>query len=129
MIVALPVAENRFSPHFGGADAFALYTVDPDHKRITSRRIIEPPVHGRGVFPGWLKSQGATVVLAGGMGPRAVSMFEQQNIELHLGVEANDPDEAVKRYLEGSLVATGAVCQDQGFHDCGHHHGRKGTTS
>jgi predicted Fe-Mo cluster-binding NifX family protein len=128
MVIAVPLSDNRFSAHFGGADAFALYMVDAARKCVTSTRIVQPPEHGRGVFPAWLRHQGATVILAGGMGPRASSIFESQGIEVQLGVEANDPDAVVQSYIDGTLVTTGELCSDHGFHDCGHHHRMTRTT-
>jgi len=35
MIIAVPVREGRFSSHFGGADAFALYTVDEASREVS----------------------------------------------------------------------------------------------
>jgi predicted Fe-Mo cluster-binding NifX family protein len=71
----------------------------------------------------WLRRKGATVVLAGGMGPRAIDMLGRHGIEVVLGVRGDDPDTVVRSYLEGTLEATGEVCHDHGYHDCGHDHG------
>jgi predicted Fe-Mo cluster-binding NifX family protein len=122
MIIAVPLSHQRFSQHFGGADAFALYSVDPAEKIVTSTTVLHPPQHDRGVFPAWLREQGATVVLAGGMGPRAVSVFKAQGIEVLTGIEESDPDEVVRRFIDGSLVASGELCHDHSYHNCGHHH-------
>jgi predicted Fe-Mo cluster-binding NifX family protein len=123
MNIAIPLQQGRFCQHFGGAEAFALYTVDPATRTIVGLRNETPPEHGRGIYPVWLRHQGATVVLAGGMGPRAVDIFTSQGIEVVLGVQGEDPEAVVRGYLEGTLVATGQACHDHGFHDCGHDHG------
>lgn len=117
---------DSFSDHFGGADAFALYNVDDDQRTIEGRQVLSPPEHGRGVYPMWLRQLGATVVLAGGMGPRASGMFAQHGIQVVLGVQGSDPDTLVRSYLDGTLVASGEPCHDHGFHDCGHHAPREG---
>ncbi|MCU0305252.1 MAG: hypothetical protein MUC56_14465 [Thermoanaerobaculales bacterium] len=126
MKIAIPLHEGRFSQHFGGADEFGLYTVDTTTGAVCERRRDVPPEHGRGIYPVWLRQQGATVVLAGGMGPRAVDIFTAQGIEVVLGVQGDDPEAVVRGFLDGTLVATGEACHDHGFHDCGHDNGDNG---
>jgi predicted Fe-Mo cluster-binding NifX family protein len=122
MKIAIPLHEGKFCEHFGGAEAFAFYTVDEDSRVIGDRLLGAPPEHGRGVFPVWLRQQGATVVLAGGMGPRAVNIFAHHGVEVVLGVREEDPERIVRSYLDGTLETTGEVCHEHGFHDCGHDH-------
>jgi predicted Fe-Mo cluster-binding NifX family protein len=124
MKIAVPVHQGKFSEHFGGAEEFAFYTIETADRSIGERRFDAPPEHGRGVFPMWLRRQGATVVLAGGMGPRASSILEQHGIEVVLGVRGDDPDEVVRAFLAGTLVATGEKCHEHSYHDCGHHDGQ-----
>lgn len=126
MKIAIPVHQGRFSEHFGGAEAFAFYTVDEDSRTIGERHLGAPPEHGRGVYPMWLRQQGATVVLAGGMGPRAADILALHGIEVVLGVHGKDPEALAKGYLDGTLEATGEACHDHGYHDCGHDHGPNG---
>ena len=64
MRIAVPLLQGRFSEHFGGAESFAFYTVDEASRTVGERATGAPPEHGRGVFPMWLKNQGADVVLA-----------------------------------------------------------------
>jgi len=123
MKIAVPMHEGKFCEHFGGAQAFAFYTVDEDDRNIGDRLLGTPPEHGRGVFPVWLRQQGATVILAGGMGPRAANIFAHQGVEVVLGVQGEDPEKIVRSYLDGTLSTTGEVCRDHGFHDCGPDHG------
>lgn len=124
MKIAVPIQHGRFCSHFGGADAFAIFPVDAATRTPTDPQFGSPPEHGRGVYPSWLRRQGATVVLAGGMGPRAIEIFDRQGIEVVLGVNGSDPEAMVRSYLKGTLESTGEVCHDNGFHDCGHGHGQ-----
>ena len=122
MKIAIPLSDGKFCEHFGGAQAFAFYDVDENERRIGNHLFGAPPSHGRGVFPMWLKQQGATVVLAGGMGPRAVDIFAHQGIEVVLGVQGDDPEVIARSYLAGTLETTGEVCYEHGYHNCGHDH-------
>jgi len=126
MKIAIPLHQGKFSQHFGGAETFAFYTVDAASRSVAERQLDAPPEHGRGIYPMWLRKKGATIVLAGGMGPRAIDIFAQHGIEVVLGVQGDDPDAVVKGFLDGTLEATGEVCYDHGFHDCGHDHGSHG---
>ena len=123
MRIAIPLHQGKFSQHFGGAETFAFYNVDDTSRTIGERLLDTPPEHGRGVFPMWLRQQGATVVPAGGMGSRAAAIFAHHKIDVVLGVEGDDPDALARGFLDGTLEATGEACHDHGFHDCGHDHG------
>ena len=121
MMIAIPIREGKFSSHFGGAEEFALFSVDEDSRKVTERLKVAPPEHGRGVFPMWLRKQGVTTVLAGGMGPRASDIFTTHGIDVVLGAEGDDPEIMVRAYLDGTLSSSGELCHDHGFHDCGNH--------
>jgi predicted Fe-Mo cluster-binding NifX family protein len=126
MKIAVPIVEGRFSDHFGGAESFALYTIDESRKTVDERVMVAPPQHGHGVFPMWLRQLGTSVVIAGGMGPRATGMFADHGIQVVLGAQGEDPDVLVRSFLDGTLEATGEPCHEQSFHDCGHHSPRTG---
>jgi ATP-binding protein involved in chromosome partitioning len=117
--IAVPLAGGQFSSHFGGADTFALYAIEEETRVIISKEEAIPPPHERGVFPMWLRSQGATTILAGGMGPRAVKMFQAYGIAVVMGIEEpTHPDELVRAYLSGTLRASGKGCGGDGLHHC-----------
>jgi len=121
MKVAIPMVGGGFSEHFGGAEAFGLFEVDESKKTIVSKTVIEAPPHEKGAFPVWLRDQGTRVILAGGMGPRAVQMFEQFGIQVISGVAGKDPAAVVEAFLSGTLQPTGEVCSGGHLHNCGDH--------
>jgi predicted Fe-Mo cluster-binding NifX family protein len=120
--IAVPLENGRFTPHFGGAERFAIFEVDDQAHHIVSSSSVTPPPHERGAFPRFLKEQGAQVVLAGGMGPRAVQILEHLGIETVLGIDAGEPEQLVRAYLDGTLVASGEGCGGGELHHC-HNHG------
>lgn len=119
--IAVPVRNGMFSTHFGGADGFLVYEMDADGGIVREGDVVRPSEHGRGVYPMWLRQRGVSVVLAGGMGPRASSIFAQHGIEVILGIDGGDPEHLVRAYVAGELESTGELCHDHGFHDCGGH--------
>jgi len=121
MKIAVPMVQGRFSDHFGGAEGFGLFEVDEVSRIVVSRVFQAAPPHERGAFPRWLKEQGADVILAGGMGPRAMQMFEHFGIHVVAGVSGGDPEALVKGFLDGTLQATGEGCSGGHLHNCGDH--------
>jgi ATP-binding protein involved in chromosome partitioning len=110
MRFAVPLTGGMLSPHFGHCEQFALIDVDPAKKVITRKHVIDSPGHQPGFLPTWLAEQGVSVVLTGGMGPRAQALFQQNRIKVVIGVMESNPDRAVLDYLNGKLVVGDNVC-------------------
>lgn len=108
MRYAVPVAGGQLSPHFGHCEYFAFF--DIEDKKITNKETVPSPEHQPGLLPVWLAEQGATVIIAGGMGPRAVDLLHQNGIEVVLGAMETDPEQAVLSHLSGSLDTGDNVC-------------------
>lgn len=108
MTIAIPVSGGQLSSHFGHCEQFALFEVTD--KLVTQRRDLVPPPHEPGVLPRWLREEGATLVIAGGMGQRAQSLFQQQGIEVLCGAGPQDPAEVVRKYLAGTLETGDNAC-------------------
>jgi len=110
MRIAIPIAEGRLALHFGHCEQFALVDADPASKNIIKTEIVGAPEHQPGLLPRWLAEKGANVIIAGGMGSRAQSLFAEQHIEVVVGAPAEAPEALVKAYLEGTLESGDNVC-------------------
>ncbi len=110
MRIAIPVVEGKLSMHFGHCQEFSLFDVDPESKTISDRKSLVPPAHAPGVLPKWLAEQGATVIIAGGMGGRAQGLFTESGIEVVVGAPSVPPEEIVQAYLDGTLQPGENVC-------------------
>lgn len=125
--IAIPSAEGRLHGHFGGCREFTLVEADSEQKKIISIRTAVPPPHAPGLFPRWLREQGANVVIAGGIGRRALALFEREGIEVRAGLPDAPVEELATDYLNGRLTATPEGCEhhghlhDQEHRDHGHH--------
>ncbi|MGE4299563.1 MAG: iron-sulfur cluster carrier protein MrpORP [Desulfovibrionaceae bacterium] len=108
--IAVPVADGMLCQHFGHCQQFALIDVDPDRKAVTNTTMVTPPPHEPGVLPAWLKEQGAELILAGGMGSRAQSLFTDSGIRVVTGVPAAPPMDVVAAYLGGKLTTGANTC-------------------
>jgi predicted Fe-Mo cluster-binding NifX family protein len=110
MRIAIPLADGRLSMHFGHCQTFALVDVDPVAKKILSREDLSAPPHQPGLLPPWLAERGAEMIIAGGMGQRAQSLFAQHGIQVVVGAPADTPERLVGEYLAGSLQSGENLC-------------------
>jgi predicted Fe-Mo cluster-binding NifX family protein len=110
MKIAIPLANGRLSMHFGHCECFALIEVDTTEKKIVKRENLNAPPHQPGLLPPWLAERGADVIIAGGMGQRAQSLFAQQGVRVVVGVPGGEPDQLVSDYLGGTLNVGENIC-------------------
>ena len=110
MKIALPMAQGSLCLHFGHCDAFAVYDVDTKNKKILNSGLLDAPPHQPGLFPVWLGEQGVNLVIAGGMGGRAIDLFSQAGIQVIVGAPSSPTEEVVNAYLAGTLTTSGNVC-------------------
>ena len=110
MRIAVPVAGGRLCMHFGHCEQFALIDVDPETKTITGKQMVAPPPHQPGILPPWIKEQGVNLVIAGGMGARAIDLFNQIGVQVIVGAPSDEPEKIVEAYLNGTLETGQNVC-------------------
>jgi Mrp family chromosome partitioning ATPase/predicted Fe-Mo cluster-binding NifX family protein len=108
--IAVPVANGQLCMHFGHCEQFALISVDPESRAIHSADYLTPPPHEPGVLPKWLAEQKVGAVIAGGMGSRALSYFQDYGVRVVTGARGGTPEELVRAYLEGTLETGANVC-------------------
>ncbi len=114
--------DAQTSPHFGRCPYFVLADIE-DGNICALETVTNPhyPNHEPGEIPGFIHSLGAQVMLAGGMGGRAVAFFRQLGIEPATGA-AGTVRESLERYLAGGLNGA-APCSESVEHGHGHAHG------
>ena len=110
MRFAVPVTGGVLSAHFGHCEHFALFDIDEASKEVIKKELIASPAHEPGLLPGWLAEQGVSVVIAGGMGSRAQTLFAQNRIKVVTKVTESDPDKAVRDYLADNLEFGESAC-------------------
>jgi len=110
MRIAVPVAEGKVAAHFGHCSHFALFDVDEATKAIVKKEVIPSPGHQPGFLPTWLADEGVSVVIASGMGSRARALFNENRIEVVIGVLDDNPEKAILDYLKGELATGDNIC-------------------
>ena len=110
--------DSIVSAHFGRCPHYIL--VDVENHNITGIQEVDSPFYGHhqpGQVPGFIHSLGADVMLAGGMGGRALLFFQQFGIEGVTGAYGT-VRQSVERYLGGELRGA-APCKESQEHGHG----------
>jgi predicted Fe-Mo cluster-binding NifX family protein len=113
--------DSQVAGHFGRCPYFAI--VDLVEKEVKTVTIIDNPFlggHRPGQVPEFIQSQGAQVMLSGGMGGRAIQFFNQMGITAATGAIGTVKD-ALEKYLRGELNEA-APCADSVEHGHGGEH-------
>jgi ATP-binding protein involved in chromosome partitioning len=108
IIIAIPTAGGKLCSHFGHCEQFAL--VETEDGKIKGKTMQTPPPHEPGVLPKWLHDQGASVIIAGGMGARAKELFDQNGIKVVTGAPMDSPESLVNQYLSDNLITGDNAC-------------------
>ena len=107
--IAVPVDENGIlDSHFGHCKFFAL--LDVEDSTIVANKIVSPPPHEPGVLPKWLAKKGVTDVLAGGMGHKAIQIFNYNDVNVFVGAPKLEAQDLAKGFLEKSIEFTANYC-------------------
>ena len=104
MKIAIPSTDDRgfdseVEQHFGRARFYTIVDMD-----AMEARAVPVPFenHGPGDIPEFLKGEGADVVIAYGMGGRAVQFFDDMGISVIMGAQGRVGD-VVRAYVEAKL--------------------------
>lgn len=106
--IAIPVVQNSLSPHFGICNEFKIYSIENRH--IIKEDLIDAPPHQPGLFPKLLIDWGVSDVITGGIGLKAIEIFNKHKINVFVGVKSKDTRDLVQDYLDGVLETNGNLC-------------------
>jgi len=115
---------SQMSMHFGRCPYYTI--VEVEGKDIKKVEVIENPYftnHTPGVVPHFIGQQNVQVMVAGGMGPRAIDIFQSLGIEVATGV-GGQVENVLNAYLDGKVQGVVACAHDHDSHgeheDCQH---------
>ncbi len=107
MKIAIPTDGKNIAPHFGRCPSFTI--VEIEGNEVTSGKSIENPGHQPGYIPEYLKGIGVDTIIAAGMGPRAMEMFDKNGIGYILGAEG-DIEDIIRSFVNGELKNSKSPC-------------------
>jgi predicted Fe-Mo cluster-binding NifX family protein len=99
------------SEHFGRAPAFTV--VDMANNEVKIIQNAGEHFGGSGNTPEQVVAAGAEILLCSGLGPRAITAFEQLGIEVYVGARGTVKD-AIKAFQAGELTEAreGNACKE-----------------
>jgi len=106
--IAVPTSDGKLDAHFGHCKQFAIVKVE--EKEIKEIAYLDAPPHQPGLLPPWLAEHGAKDIIAGGMGQRAIDLFNEKGINVFVGAPALTPEELVNGFLNESLSFSANYC-------------------
>jgi predicted Fe-Mo cluster-binding NifX family protein len=119
MKVAIATDQSYVSAHFGRCPSYTIYEVVDG--KVQQKEEIDNPGHQPGFLPRYLSEKGVNVIIAGGMGPRAQGLFEQNHITTVIGVQG-PVDEIITKFINQELEAGEDLCDhDHGGGECADH--------
>ena len=95
--------DGTLAYHFGRCPYFTFVKVEDGD--VVDVKVKENPFVGNhqvGAVPGWIKENGAEVIVSGGMGPRAQQMFASFGIQTFVGAYGK-VGEVLKQLLAGEV--------------------------
>ena len=107
MRIAIANDGGHVSAHFGHCAEYTFFEVEDG--KIVAQTSVPTPEHQPGILPPFLAEKGANLVIAGGMGGRALDLFASHGIDVILGAQGRVED-VLQAYLGGTLVAGGSSC-------------------
>lgn len=108
MRYAIAADGNEVAPHFGRCEKYVI--VDIANGEDVGRYDLENPGHEPGLLPRLLNDEGVAYVVAGGAGPRAISLFRELNIGVYVGISGSI-DEVIDKTAAGELDPGESACE------------------
>jgi len=107
MRVAISTDGNNVAAHFGRCPSYTI--VDIDDNKVVDTQVVDNPGHMPGAIPQMMDELGVNVMIAGGMGPRAVNFFQEYGIVTIVGIQG-DIDDMIEKLLAGKLEGGESLC-------------------
>lgn len=106
--LAIPSENGMLSKHFGHCRQFEL--IDIRDGEVAHRQAVDPPPHQPGLLPKWLHEKGVTDLIAGGIGQKAIHLFQSFGIKVCYGIEMGPVDSIIDRFLKNDLEQGQNLC-------------------
>ena len=107
--IAVPTdTTGMLDGHFGHCKFFTI--IDVSNDKIVSEQKVVPPPHEPGLLPRWLAEQKVTDILAGGMGNRAIQIFNQNGVNVFVGAPKMNATKLVEAFLDKSVEFAANYC-------------------
>ncbi len=111
MRFAIATDNGYVSQHFGRTPTYLF--VDVEEGKVLNKQLMDNPGainHAPGQLPKFVKDNNANWVIAGGMGPMAVQLFEKSGVSVVIGIQGST-DEVIQKILDDTLHGAQSLCE------------------
>ena len=105
--ICIATDNGNVAAHFGRCPGYTI--VDIENSEVIKKEEIKNPGHSTGYIPKYLSDLGVEHMISGGMGRRAVDLFNQYNILTSVGVSGSI-SECIESLKSGSLKSGVSTC-------------------
>jgi predicted Fe-Mo cluster-binding NifX family protein len=107
MRFAISTDGENVSPHFGRCLLFTI--VDIEDNKVIKKEVLENPGHHPGYLPKYFYQLNIDGIVCGGIGQRAIQLFENFNIKIFSGVDGKIVD-VVEKLVKEELKCGESSC-------------------
>jgi len=107
MRVAISTDGDNVAAHFGRCPSYTI--VDIEENKVVDTQVIDNPGHMPGAIPQLMSEMDVNVMIAGGMGPRAINFFNEYDIQTVVGIDGKI-DDVIEALLAGTLKGAESLC-------------------
>ena len=98
--IALPVLDGKLGSSFERCNSFYIYSIEDNStiKKELANNKLQP-----GMSPYWLARKEITDLIVREIDINSISKFNQFKVNVFVGVKADEPEQVIKAYLDGTL--------------------------
>ena len=108
MKVAIACDRDVVSDHFGRCEKYVIF--ETHEGKLKNTYDLENPGHQPGFLPKFLKDKGVEVLITGGIGPRALKIFDLCGIKVVASVSGRVQD-IIDKFCKGELKGEPKPCR------------------
>ena len=108
MRIAISTDGDSVSAHFGRCPFFTI--LDIKNNEVAGKEIIKNPGHHPGYLPKFFHEKGIECIISGGMGMKAIDLFNQFQIKPIVGITGKI-ENTISQILNGTLKGGESLCK------------------
>jgi len=107
MKIAIATEGEIVAQHFGRCSEYTI--VEIENNKVVKKSVIDNPGHTPGFLPRFLSDMGVDCILSGGMGPKAINLFKERNVQPLMGI-SGPVDKVIEDFLNEKLETGESKC-------------------
>lgn len=101
--IAIPVSHNKLSNYFGNCNSYKIFEIKEE--QVFNEYDIVRNEENIENLPEILFNQNITDIVSHKIDKRIISEFSKYKIHLYVGIQRENPELIIQKYLQGSLIS------------------------